>query len=73
MQKRHLNRSEKLSDVQILFFNKTLKCNSTLNSDELSLVEAVNEVVVDKISQLVAEVRNGEEDKENVGTQISED
>lgn len=35
-----------------------------LNSDELSLVEAVNEVVVDKISQLVAEVRkDGEEDE----------
>ena len=42
-----------------------------LNSDELTIAEAVNEVVVDEISRLVAEVR--EEDDENVGTKISED
>lgn len=42
-----------------------------LNSDELSIVEAVNEVVVDEISRLVAEVR--EEENEDVGTTISED
>ena len=35
-----------------------------LNSDELSIVEAVNEIVVDKISQLTAEARkDGEEDE----------
>lgn len=40
------------------------KVRDELNSDELSIVEAVNEVVVDKISRLVADVRkDGEEDE----------
>lgn len=39
-----------------------------LNSDELSIVEAVNEIVVDKISQLTAEARKDGDDSE-----VSED
>ena len=40
------------------------KVRDELNSDELSIVEAVNEIVVDKISQLVAEVRKDGEENE---------
>lgn len=50
---------------------KVNEVRDELNSDELSIVEAVNEIVVDKISQLVAEIR--EEEDEDVGTKISED
>ena len=40
------------------------KVRDELNSDELSIVEAVNEIVVDKVSQLTAEARkDGEEDE----------
>ena len=43
---RHLNHSDQLSDVQILFFNKTIKLNSSLSGEQLKyyLQSKVDEV-----------------------------
>ena len=50
--------SDKVSEEEIN------KVRDELNSDELTIIEAVNEVVVDKISQLTAEARKDGEENE---------
>ena len=69
--------TERVEETDREVSNKDInEVKEELKSDELSVVEAINEVVMDKISQLTAEARNGDldedADREVVGDELSE-